>query len=72
MKILILYFENLCNDLSQLYLQIIFSDYYDKQDEKLQFMEEIINKLKEDNNAIINFRNSLGEISQFFSLNSYL
>ena len=69
---LILYFENLCNDLSQLYLQIIFSDYYDKQDEKLVFMEEIINKLKEDNNTIINFRNSLREISQFFSLNSYL
>ena len=69
---LILYFENLCNDLSQLYLQIIFSDFYDKQAEKFQFMGEIINKLKDDNNTIINYRNSLGEINPIFSVNFYL
>ena len=69
---LILYFENLCNDLSQLYLQIVFSDYYDKQQEKNEYLKEILNKIKEDNKAIINFRNSLGEINPFFSLSFYL
>ena len=69
---LILKFENLCNDLSQLYLQIIFSDYFDKQKEKNEFLKDIINKIKEDNKIIINFKDSLGEINQFFSLNSYL
>ena len=69
---LILYFENLCNDLSQLYLQIIFSDYYDKQQEKNEFLEEIINKLKEDNKIIIDYKDSLGELDPFFSLNFYL
>jgi hypothetical protein len=38
---LLLHFENLCNDLSQLYLQIVFSDYYDKQKEKNQFLGDI-------------------------------
>ena len=66
---LILYFENLCNDLSQLYLQIIFSDYYDKQQEKSEFLQEIMNKIKNDNVTIINYINSLGEMSPFFSFN---
>ena len=69
---LILYFENLCNDLSQLYLQIVFSDYYDKQQEKNEYLKEILNKIKQDNKAIIDFRNSLGEINPFFSLSFYL
>ena len=69
---LILYFENLCNDLSQLYLQIIFSDYYDKQQEKSVFLEEIINKIKEDNKIIINYKDSIGEMNPFFSMNFYL
>ena len=69
---LILYFENLCNDLSQLYLQIIFSDYYDKQQEKSDFLEEIINKIKEDNKIIINYKDSIGEMNPFFSMNFYL
>ena len=69
---LILHFENLCNDLSQLYLQIIFSDYYDKQQEKSEFLQEIMNKIKNDNITIINYIYSLGEMSPFFSLNCYL
>ena len=69
---LILHFENLCNDLSQLYLQIVFSDYYDKQKEKNQFLDEIMNKIKEDNKTIINYKDSLGDINPFFSLNYYL
>ena len=69
---LILYFENLCNDLSQLYLQIVFSDYYDKQQEKNEYLKEILNKIKQDNKTIIDFRNSLGEINPFFSLSFYL
>ena len=50
---LMLYFENLCNDLSQLYLQIVFLDYYDKEQEKNEYLKEILNKIKEDNKIII-------------------
>ena len=69
---LMLYFENLCNDLSQLYLQIVFLDYYDKEQEKNEYLKEILNKIKEDNKIIIDYRNSLGEINPFFSLSFYL
>ena len=71
-NLLITYFENLCNDLAQLYLQIMVSDYYDKQQEKTDFLEEIIEKLKEDNRTIINFRDSIGDLSLYFPLKSYL
>ena len=71
-NLLITYFENLCNDLSQLYLQIIVSNYYDKQQEKTDFLEEIIEKLKDDNKAITNFRDSIGDLSPYFPLKSYL
>ena len=69
---LILNFENLCNDLSQLYLQIIVSDYYDKQNDKNEFLGEIMNKLKIDNKAIIDFKDSIGDLNPFSSLKSYL
>ncbi len=69
---LIKYFENLCNDLAQLYLQIMVSDYYDKQTEKTDFLEEIISKLKEDNKTIINFRDAISDLSPFYPLRSYL
>ena len=69
---LINYFENLCNDLSQLYLQIIMSDYYDKLQEKTNFLEEVIEKLKNDNKNIINFRDSISDMSPYYPLKSYL
>ena len=69
---LIKYFENLCNDLTQLYLQIMVSDYYDKQKEKEDFLEEIISKLNEDNKIIINFRDSISDLSPYYPLRSYL
>ena len=71
-NLLIKHFENLCNDLAQLYLQIMVSDYYDKYQEKTDFLEEIIAKLKEDNKSIINYRDSIGELSPYYSLRNYL
>ena len=71
-NLLIIHFENLCNDLAQLYLQIMVSNYYDKYQEKTDFLEEIIEKLKEDNKTIINYRDSLGDLSPYFSLKNYL
>jgi len=71
-NLLINYFENLCNDLAQLYLQILVSDYYDRQKEKNDFLEEVIEKLKDDNKAIINYRDSLDNMSPYYPLKSYL
>ena len=71
-NLLIKYFENLCNDLAQLYLQIMVSDYYDKHQEKTDFLEEVIEKLKGDNKNIIKYRDSLDYISPYFPLISYL
>ena len=71
-NILIKYFEDLCNDLAQLYLQIMVSDYYDKHQEKTDFLGEIIEKLKDDNKKIINYRDSIGDLNPYFSLKSYL
>ena len=71
-NLLIKYFEKLCNDLAQLYLQIMVSDYYDKHQEKTDFLEEVIEKVKDDNKNIINFRDSLEYISPYFPLKSYL
>ena len=48
------------------------SNYYDKYQEKTDFLEEIIEKLKEDNKTIINYRDSLGDLSPYFSLKNYL
>ena len=48
------------------------SDYYDKYQEKTDFLEEIIAKLKEDNKSIINYRDSIGELSPYYSLRNYL
>jgi hypothetical protein len=69
---LIIYFENLCNDFSQLYLKIIVSDYYDSEKEKNDFFDEIIEKLNDDNKNIMNYRDSLGEMSTHFVLKNYL
>jgi len=71
-NLLINYFENLCNDLAQLYLQILVSDYYDRQKEKNDFLEEVIEKLKDDNKTIINYRDSLDNMSPYYPLKSYL
>ena len=71
-NLLIKHFENLCNDLAQLYLQIMVSDYYDKHQEKTDFLEEIILKLKEDNKSIISYRDSIGDLSPYLSLKNYL
>ena len=71
-NLLINYFDNLCNDLAQLYLQILVSDYYDRQKEKNDFLEEVIEKLKDDNKTIINYRDSLDNMSPYYPLKSYL
>jgi hypothetical protein len=71
-NILINHFDNLCNDLAQLYLQIIMSDYYDKLQEKTNYLEEVIDKLNNDNKNIINYRDSITDLNPYYPLKSYL
>ena len=71
-NILINHFDNLCNDLAQLYLQIIMSDYYDKLQEKTNYLEEVIDKLNNDNKNIINYRDSISDLNPYYPLKSYL